>query len=64
MNLDPAWIRIEPTLWIRIHITGSKVGTQPSEVRNQLRTIYDRILEFQAILDTLYQDTVAEVSST
>jgi len=33
------------------------------EMRNQLRTIYDRILEFQSIQEKLYQDTVAELEA-
>jgi len=33
------------------------------DIRNQLRTIYDRILEFQNIQEKLYQDTVAELEA-
>jgi len=33
------------------------------EMRNQLRTVYDRILEYQNLLDKLYLDCVMEVES-
>ncbi|XP_023329141.1 gamma-tubulin complex component 3 homolog [Eurytemora carolleeae] len=33
------------------------------EIRNQLRTIYDRILEFQNIQEKLYQEAVSEIES-
>jgi len=36
---------------------------ETEHIKTQLRTIYDRILEFQSIQEKLYQDTIAELEA-
>merc|ERR1719414_791127 len=44
-------------------VSRSLLDERSLEMRNQLRTIYDRILEFQNIADRLHTDTIAEVEA-
>ena len=44
-------------------VTRALLDESTLEMRNQLRTVYDRILEYQNLLDKLYLDCVMEVGS-
>jgi len=44
-------------------VSRSLLDVRSLEMRNQLRTIYDRILEFQNITDKLHADTIAELEA-
>ena len=44
-------------------VTRALLDESTLEMRNQLRTVYDRILEYQNLLDKLYLDCVMEVDT-